>query len=378
MDRTRPKLSVSARLLCAALRALRESPTHIRRVLGEHELREADVRNPELRLPARVCYDAYARAATLTNNAGFGLLAGAHARPSDLGLIHYLALSSQSLRQVVTLGARYAALLSRRAGLIALDEGGADAHVRFAAAGAPPVVMDALAVGLARTIGARLDLDVPSAAGARKRLPLKALHIAHARPAYAAQYEKLFGVEPVFRTDHYAFVLPHEALDAPLLHADAEVREQLEQKATELLRNRTAHRTWTARVYRVVRQAVHEGQPTVRTSPGSSAPAAPRSNRRLAQEQTTFADILGRVRVDLGTPTCARRPCRSPRSATPWASRRSPHSTAPSSVGRPRIPATTASATRPARASLRASDSGAPCSLNESAEAVAGPGCARG
>jgi AraC-like DNA-binding protein len=292
--------TVSARMLWPLLRALRESPAHIRRVLSEHELREVDVRNPELRLPARVCYDAYARAAALTGNAAFGLHAGAHARPSDLGLIHYLALSSQNLRQVVTLGTRYAALLCDELTL-SLDESASDSHVRFAAAGAPPVVMDALAAGLARTIGARLDLDAPSIAGSRQRLPLKALHVAHARPPYAAQYEKLFGLEPVFRADHYAFVLPHEALDAPLLHADAEVREQLEQKAAELLRNRTAHRTWTARVYRVVREAVHEGQPTISDIARLLGTSRATLNRRLAHEQTTFSDILGRVRVDLGT-----------------------------------------------------------------------------
>jgi AraC-like DNA-binding protein len=293
---------VSSRLLWPLLRVFHDEPALIRRVLAEHDLTADDIQSPELRIPSSVCYDIYARAAQHRGAPGLGLRAGALARPSDLGLLHYLARSSATLREVVTLGTRYAPLLLDVLELSMITQDSL-VHLRFAVPGAPPLVMDALAAGLARTMGAQLDLDIEAThrATSPRRLPLVALHVAHARPSYAADYERVFGLAPMFGRDHYAFVLPSALLDAPLLHADAEVRAHLEQKAAELLRTRTVDKPWTTRVLRIVRQSLPNGQPTVSSIAKRLGTSRATLNRRLADEQATFSDLLGRVRVDLGT-----------------------------------------------------------------------------
>ncbi len=52
---------------------------------------------------------------------------------------------------------------------------------------------------------------------------------------------------------------------------------------------------------RVIRKTLPSGQPTVAGVAKVLGTRRATLNRRLANEQTTFSELLGRVRVDLGT-----------------------------------------------------------------------------
>ncbi len=129
--------------------------------------------------------------------------------------------------------------------------------------------------------------------------PLIEAWFEHPRPAYAAEYRRIFGGRERFDMPETAIVFEREILDRPQLHPDPGVQTVLEKKAEEVLRRLDRSSTFAEQMREnlLVRPL---GQVPALDDIARDLKMAPRTmRRRLEAEGTTFTEILGSVRREV-------------------------------------------------------------------------------
>lgn len=306
--------SVSCRLLWPLLRVLDEQSRDSGATLQAAGLSRSYIEDADHSLPHDRFYSVFADLCSLSDDAAVGVCAGLATRESDLGLLHYLVMTSGTLREALSEGARYVPLLSEDIQL-ELRERGDAALLRVTANGAPGVAMDALLGALLVTLGSRLNLDTTpeqtdgvrpiSASQAAAVLDQgvllepRELHVARPPPADPARYEQLLGVPIRYGAQAYGLVLARAALDVSLVKADAEVHRMLERNAQRVLATRASSPGYTQRVREMVSSLLSQGNPTINEVARALSMSRSTLNRRLRSEGTHFKEVVDRLRWEL-------------------------------------------------------------------------------
>jgi AraC-like DNA-binding protein len=254
------------------------------------ELEPAALDDPSARLPLSQLAGMYEAAARLTGDDSFGLHVGSRVDPCSFGACGYIAANSATVGQAFSRLPRYLPLWTAGAGF-RLEAEGRGARLSWE-------YFD-------HSIGeTRHDCEMTLSAaagigflGARDWRP-REVHLQHAPPRRdAGEHRRLFRAPVHFRMPTSGLVLDKAALDAPIRGADPRLGAMLAAYADRELV--AAPESLVGRLRAGLRAAVSDGRPSVSLL-ARRLGIGPRSlQRRLAEEGTSFRELLGAVRREL-------------------------------------------------------------------------------
>jgi AraC-like DNA-binding protein len=258
-------------------------------------LTERNLNDPDLRVPESTAHEVWKQAVRITRDAALGLHVAESLPRGALDLIEYAFRSSNSLGVGLERLARYGRVLSDRVAARAQAEG-EDLLLIVSDAGAGPLHTARAEFSLA--VALRLARD---ATGVDIRP--RSVCFAHDMPEDASEYARYFRGPIQFTAGCYSLVLSRADADRPLRGADPAlssiVRRRLEKALAE--RDTPEGESLTSRVRRMVLEEL--GQRTL--TPAGVAKALHVStrtlSRRLAEERTSFRQVLDEARCQLAT-----------------------------------------------------------------------------
>lgn len=233
-----------------------------------------------------------AAAVALRNDPALGLKAAESLTPNDLGVLEYAVRSCATLRDATRCAMRYIRLLHEAASL-SLEERDELATLHFRTVDGvvqEPAANDfevAVFVGLARRY-----------TGAAHEQPLE-VHLAHATPTSAADYQRLFGCAPRMGMPHNALVFPRKQLATPLLHADSTLHALLDRHVTGMLERHPPDAGVAGRVRAILLANLSTERTTASQVAKALAMSPATLRRRLEEQGTTHSEILDQVRREL-------------------------------------------------------------------------------
>ena len=291
--------TITARVVATLLDFAAGLGAERRRLLQQSGLRDADLADPDARIPLCRYRDLMAAAKALTGDPALALHHGEAVDVSDLSLGCAVAAGSPSAVDGFAVMNRYA-----RLGLDVETEGGGD---RFEVA---------RGAGLLWLIDRRVHPDdfpeltestfarmVCSTRRALGPVPLfRAARVTHPAPSYAAEYERVLGVPVTFASDRNALALDESligAMRAPRL--SPMVSSVLRDRADVLLTRLDATTTTRGRVEAVLSAALPAGRASAELVSRELALSRQTLFRRLKGEGVTFAEVLDALRRRMAT-----------------------------------------------------------------------------
>lgn len=242
--------------------------------------------DPTARLDLAAFEHLLRRARELTHEPGLAFYAGLHMRVSWHGFLGFAAMTAGSLREALELAERFGRTRSDAVALVTRVRGD-DASVvieeRVALGTLREHLVTALLVGLATIGEALVGRSVPGH-----------LEVRHAEPPYFARFlEAVPALSAMrFAQSHDRLVFPKSALDLPIVSADGAAtslaREQCERELAAL--GDGAH------LQDRVRALVRDGFPTLERVARRLFVSPRTLKRRLAEQGTTFSDVVDDVR----------------------------------------------------------------------------------
>ncbi len=237
-----------------------------------------------------------------TDDPCLGVKAAGHWRFGRLRLMDYLVANAPTLAEVFTVTEQYSALVNTAPNEIRLTGGtGGRGTVTYQIRSGDPDV-DAMASQYAL---ATVLFRARYVAG-REIRPLH-VSLTSDAPAHHRELAVRFGAQRLdFGAATTTMTLASADLSLPLPDADARLGEVLRQHAADVIAAQARSSPWTARLRQVVTAQLAGGGLSLQTVARALA-LSPRSlHRRLAQEGTTWRDLVDTVRRDRATVLLAR------------------------------------------------------------------------
>jgi AraC-like DNA-binding protein len=286
---TQPTTSATTlRLFTEALEALRVDWRAMLRSCG---IDPAQLAEPEARIPQDHFQRVWIAAREWTGDPCIGLHAGERIHAHAVNLFGYLMLSSTTLGDGLRRIARYQRVLTG-VPWIAIDDSGAGVRVRVGVERGDPEFR-----AIHAEYVAALVLQVLGWVSETKIEP-REVRFEHEPRGELSEYRRFLRCPVRFSADRSELVLHAGTLDRPSIHADEALARVHEEFAERLLASEEE-----AEVTRRVQQAVAErlessprGLASVARLLGMSARTL---QRRLAEEQTTFREVVEKLRRDL-------------------------------------------------------------------------------
>lgn len=229
--------------------------------------------------------------ALLKQTPAFGLLAGLNYQLTAYGIFGFAIISSSTFRSAVRTALSYLEL-SFIFCRLRVEEQGSEFHLVLEDKSIPADVRDFL-----------LERDAAAIRLIQRELfsqpiPLLRLELRRKKPVYAAEFQKIFGLMPLFGQPDNRMVIATEIMDRPLPRADQRTAQLCEMQCRELLQRR---KTRTGMAY-VIRNYLLE-------SPGQVADMEQLAQRlhmttrtlrrKLKMEGTSYRALLDEVREAL-------------------------------------------------------------------------------
>jgi len=242
-----------------------------------------------MRVPHDACIDMLEAAVRISRQPALGLYCAQMAQPGDLELLEYLLRTGSTGADMIEVTRRYLPLVMDAEFEVTREGRWLVGRLRFA----PDLRVTR--VLLDSTVGFILHFTARYLVG-----PLGPfeLHLGHAEPEDAGEYERLLGIKPVFGCPHYAFVFSPELERAAVREADPVLFALLKRTADAELDALPRRRTLTRRVRDAIETTLTQGAPlpVVARMLGYSAPTL---RRHLEQQGTSYRILLEQVRRDL-------------------------------------------------------------------------------
>jgi AraC-like DNA-binding protein len=214
--------------------------------------------------------------------------------PREIGLIHYVATSSETLGDALERAQRYSSIANASVVLECSGARNFTITLRYAgvARHSDRQQMEALITWLVRFCRDSTD----------RRLNPVAVHFVHRRCEESSELEKFFGCRVEFGADSDRIIFEKEARQLPIVTADRYLNEILLQDCEQAL----AYRRSGAGPLRIaVENAITPLLPHGKARLEAVAPTLGVSTRtlarRLAAERLSFGEILDQLRSDLAT-----------------------------------------------------------------------------
>lgn len=256
------------------------------------ELDAADLRIPDLPLPAELEHVAFSIAELLTGDRLVGLHASGSIRPPHLGLLGHLLMASRRFDELCDLEARYAPLLGN-ARLPEYGREGDDAYVCLRPSGAAP---HGSRHAVDYALGVRLRL---TAMFLGARFPLRRIELPYERPEEAEALEAIFRCPLSFGHEGLRIVYPLAYVDLPLIGGDVAIREALEAEARRRLEARASRSSRTSEIRRHVADRLEDGGPSIEEVAAALSISTRTLQRDLAAERTSFKELVDDVKREL-------------------------------------------------------------------------------
>ncbi len=249
------------------------------------------------RFPCQMLHNVLSKAERLCHKPEIGLLCGQNIRPEALSDLGHALMYCENLRQVIEINIRYQAL-TQQLGKSRLIEKGEKAILlwqNYQVDTENPQQDDSIN----RLI---IDMVMAGHAGFGRWLTwthnkqIVAVHFRHARPVYAALYEKIFDCPVLFEQDDDAMIIMREDLDMPLPQSNPELLREARLKLDTALSRMDMSISYSELVSRVLQTSMLGNSKTL-DKVAFKLGTSPRSlRRRLEEEGTNFSSVLAASR----------------------------------------------------------------------------------
>lgn len=220
-----------------------------------------------------------------------GLEIGRHIKPSHMGVVGYLLLTSSSLAEVVQRFQRFTALL-HQSDTVIVDFHEDMLRVRWTTHYEfPPQVSDELYFSAI--------LQFLRLCTGNSQLTYSLLQFTFAEPADSAAHARHFGCPLLFGQPYSEFRLPPAVLMMPVNHADPALSSLLEQQAVALLAALPQPGSFTLVLRDVLLRCLQNGDVGAVTVARELAMSRRTLHRRLSEQGLDFSTALQRVREQL-------------------------------------------------------------------------------
>jgi AraC-like DNA-binding protein len=286
---TAPTTSASTlRLFTEALESLR---VDWRALLWRCGIEPALLADPEARIPHDRFQRVWSAAGEFTGDPCIGLHAGEHIHAHAVNLFGYLMLSSATLGSGVRRVARYQRVLLG-VPMIAIDDSGAAVRLRVGMEHDEPesraIQAEYLAALVLRIMGWVSETDIR---------PMEA-RFEHSPRGEISEYRRCLRCPVKFSADRNELLLDARTLDRPSIHADGTLARVHEEFAQQLLASE-GEAAVTGRVRRALAENLESGAVDLASVARQLGLSARSLQRRLAEEGTSFREILESLRREI-------------------------------------------------------------------------------
>jgi AraC-like DNA-binding protein len=276
-----------------ALAALQSRGVAVDPVLRRVGLSERDLDNRQGRISASAQSKLLEYAAEALNDSAFGLHLAQHANPREVGLLFYVGSAAKHVSEAVALYARYCRIVNEAIRVKVFEaEGG--------------VVVELTFVGVSRRLARQnAEFGMAAAIKALREIVGRNIHptrvsFAHAGNSNRRELERFFGCPVEFGASIDQIALSNETLALPLITEDRHLLEALEPICDEAAKQRnTAGGTLRASVENEVQRLLHHGTAQRETVAKKLAMSTRTLARRLADENTTYEEVVDHLRRSL-------------------------------------------------------------------------------
>lgn len=279
--------SFSMRMVRPFLRVIRE-----REDAPEARLELLEQCDPDARVPVRVAVRLLDDAVARTGDPDLGLRAALATERGEYDLLEFIASSSSTYRELISLISRYIRLLND-----ALE-------LRVECCGGHGIAQLKSSVPVGRT-GTDFGIASIYLCFARRASPerdrfWREFWFTHEEPADTRLYQRVFGAGRVrFSAPLDGMVFDEQLLDLSPSNADPRLHDLLCRLAEERIAKLPTAESLTQRVRVLVSQQLGEGHPSAQHVAGLLHMSRRTLTRRLDQEGTTFKAVVDRVRREL-------------------------------------------------------------------------------
>lgn len=255
----------------------------------------AALRSPAARISRRQLLVAYRNAVRLSTNPALGLAVGKRLRLSAYGMYGYALVSSANLREALAFSIRYHELATPTVTMsLALDDD--DGTAIF-------TMTDA--IGEASLTRFNIELQFSLVLSLTRDMAgddfcFEEIRSAYPAPAHRAVYEELFACPIRFDADANELRFNEWWLSAPLVRANPITAQMLTETCNQLLLEMRTAEGVAKQVYAILSEDLRHAS-EIDSAARRLGTSARTLRRRLAEEGTSFQDLLREVRTHLAT-----------------------------------------------------------------------------
>jgi AraC-like DNA-binding protein len=224
-------------------------------------------------------------------DAPFALMAGRRYHPTTHGMWGFALLSSPNVRSAIEVSLRYFDL-SYSFNRVSFEVSGREARLIYDSSDNPDDLQAAL---VERDLGALVTFkhDIHG-----KMLPLQSLQLRTSRPAYAAAFAPLFGVEPRFGAERNCLTFDADMLELRHPLADAFGLRVCEEQC-RLLIERRGDRSGVAGTVRAQILRRPGEFPSMKVVAAQLGTSTRTLHNQLARESTSYRELMEEIRETL-------------------------------------------------------------------------------
>ncbi|WP_409348527.1 AraC family transcriptional regulator [Paenibacillus phyllosphaerae] len=250
------------------------------------------LQDPEARISGRELERLTIAAAAYTGDECFGLHQGQLMDIADMGILGYVMMHSQQVKDALAAYRRYNVILVNGFNLEWAEHGEA-VRIRLYASNSAIRLsrhcIEDMAASLYRLMGKLSN----------RRIALHEVQFMHEAPAAIEPYRAAFGVTPRFGCGDNVLVLGKEVLEYPILYADPKLLVLFEQLADETKERLIHGNALSDQVFQWMMRCMPASFPTLQETAVNFNMSTRTLQSKLSEEQTSYNDLSARVRKEL-------------------------------------------------------------------------------
>ncbi|NHN32167.1 AraC family transcriptional regulator [Paenibacillus sp. S3N08] len=245
---------------------------------------------------ARLSGDDFERitelAATVTEDVAFGLHQGQSLEASDLGVLGYVMMHSKTVGQALAAYQKYNVILCNGFNISwVVEESDVIIDIGYTYPHKTPArhCIEEMVSSLYHIM---IRLSCIS-------IPLKEVHFTHTQPVEIAEYVAVMGIPPGFGKKANTIRMSKAVLEYPILFADTQLLTTFEFVAEEAKRRLLQGNLFSNQLYHWIINRMPMSFPSLKETALQFQMSVRSIQAKLNQENTTFMEIINRVRKEL-------------------------------------------------------------------------------
>jgi len=261
------------------------------RVVAAMGVDEQALADRDGRIPRRAWLDAFDVAVDVTGDPDLGLRVGESIRPAHLGVLGYILMSCESMKQAAELDQRWHSLVADGEHIEYARDGELSRRTLLLPDGEPTPPRCAYACAASAAVGFVRWLTADDG--------LRRVALPYSEPRAREAHDELFRCELVFDAPHVAVWRDPKVLRKPLAQADPGLRVRMEERAAQLAAERNAPDVFATRVRDLVARDISNKLPDLEAAAAALELSPSALKRRLADRGTSYTKIVDDTRRQL-------------------------------------------------------------------------------